>query len=265
VLKRLYHAAFPDAVRYPIGRLRRGLHDRFIRLMTPGPLPPRHLLRAVQMTPYVKEFLDVGAKAAAAIAAALAEQEIRSDSAVDVLDFGCGLSRTLRFMPRGHWRLHGCDVDGETIAWSRSAFADVAYQVNAAQPPLPFPEGHFAAAFAVSVFTHFDFADQRLWAAEMARILPPGGILVVTTMGPHALTGFPNLFLPENRDRLATEGFFLAPGGEKFNERGAFHNAAGLVRCFAPHFELLDWRSGGLDGFQDLSILRRIDSQARPA
>jgi SAM-dependent methyltransferase len=217
------------------------------------------------MTPYVAEYLEVGRKSAAAIGSSLAAHGITPEQDLDVLDFGCGLSRTLRFLPRGVWRLHGCDIDADTVGWSKSALPDVGFAVNGNEPPLPFPPQEFAAVYAVSVFTHFNLGDQRCWAAEMARILKPGGILVVTTMGPHALTGFPNLNLPENRARLESEGFFLAPGGEKFNERGAFHTARGLERCFAPFFEVLDWQSGGLDGFQDLSVLRRIDSHTPDA
>ena len=207
------------------------------------------------MTPYVEEYLEVGSKSAASLAVALGRCQVGEGARV--LDFGCGLGRTLRFL-RGHdWRLSGCDVHVAAVTWAAAAFPEVTFVVNGPSPPLPYPDASFEAIYAVSVFTHFDWEAQVAWANEMARCLACGGYLLVTTMGPHALGGFPNLATEIRRNRLAVEGFDFVRSGPNFNDNAAFHTSEGLARLAGSELELESWTSGGLDGFQDLAILRR--------
>lgn len=256
-LKSLYHRLLPPAIRYPLGRGRRFLLDTGRRWSSPGPLPPRGLLRSVQMTPYIAEYLEVGRKSAASLEAAMKAAGVAPGAAI--LDFGCGLSRTLRFFTNEEgWRLHGCDINAAAIAWSAASFPGIRFAGNRADPPLPYGDASFAAIYAVSVFTHFAEGAQVGWLEEMARCLEDGGLLLVTTMGPHALTGFPNLDTAERRARLEQRGFDFVPGESgEFNGNGAFHTAAGLGRLAGRHFHLESWACGGLDGFQDLALLRR--------
>jgi len=254
-LKSLYHRLLPPAIRYPLGRGRRFLLDTASRWAASGPLPPRRLLRSVQMTPYIREYLEVGRKSAESLRRNLLAGGVGSGA--KVLDFGCGLSRTLRFLDGGGWWLSGCDVNAPAVRWSAGAFPAIAFEVNAAAPPLPYPDASFDAIYAVSVFTHFDREAQLAWLREMARCLVDGGLLLATTMGPHALGGFPNLATPERRQRLERDGFDFVASGPNFNDNGAFHTGAGLARLAAPELVLESWTSGGLDGFQDLAILRR--------
>lgn len=261
MLKSLYHRLVPATLRYPLGRWRRFLMDTGHRLGATGPLPPRTLLRSVQMTPYIREYLEVGAKSAASIDAAL--RNVLTEDVPRVLDFGCGLGRTLRFLRDRRYELFGCDVHAAAIQWAASAFPDIRFEINAEVPPLHYGSATFDAIFAVSVFTHFDETAQRSWAQEMARCLRDQGVLVLTTMGPHALSGFPNLNTPERLQVLARAGFDYVPAAGSFNDNGAFHTAEGLDRLMGSDFELLSWKSGGLDGFQDLSVLRRRSRPCR--
>lgn len=263
-LKRVYHRLIPKSVRYPIGGLRRSLVDTWKRQQADGPLPPRPLLRKVQMTPWIDEYLAVGAKSHGAISRALADHGIGAEVSepIRALDFGCGLARTLRYFKeqdhQGHpWRLAGCDVDPALVDWSRNAFPHMDIRHNQTRPPLPWDAGAFDGLWAVSVFTHFDREQQDCWAAEVARVLRPGGLAIITTMGEHALGGFPNLNTAANARRLKQEGFYFHRVGDTFNANGAFHTEAGVRRVFEDEFELLQWRRGGLDGFQDLTVLRR--------
>lgn len=272
-LRTAYRATVPDAVRYPIGHARRAARDRWIRLTTTGPpLPPRRLLRSVQMTPWIWEYLRVGRVTAETVRRAFEEAPFESvghpgspEGRPTVLDFGCGLGRTLRFLRDVPWDLHGCDVDGESIAWARGALPEIRFEPNAHDPPLPYPAGAFDAAYAISVFTHFDAEAQQAWSRELARVVRPGGLAFVTTMGTHALGHFPNLDTEENRRRLEQEGFLYRPGGEAFNARGAFHAPREVERLFAGHhfggheggFDLVRHEPAGVDGFQDFTLLRR--------
>ncbi len=266
-LKELYHATFPASLRYPIGRWRRKFLDQMLRLRTPGPLPPRRLLTRIQETPWVREYLDVGARSADALGAELKGLSTAGETP-KVLDFGCGLGRVLRFFVDEDWQLYGCDVDAETLDWSRRAWPGVELALSASQPPLPFPDSCFDAVYSVSVFTHFDADQQRLWATELARVTRPDASALITTMGPRAFSCYP--VLAEHRRRFEEEGFYLyrgdveaearaLPGTARpaFSVHGAFHTRDGLRRFFADGWTLESYVDGGLDGFQDLAVLRR--------
>lgn len=261
-LKTLYHHLVPASIRYPVGHFRRSVADHGRRLTTPGLLPPRRLLDRVQMTPWIHEYLRVGRVSASTLTEALESVGIDRDSPADVLDFGCGLGRTLRFVVDGTWRLSGCDVDAEQVTWCRRAFPGLDLRVNAPSPPLPWSADSFDALWAVSVFTHFAESEQDAWADELARVLRPGGVAAITTMGPRALGGFAQLDTPERREQLNDEGFVFHRGGEAFNARGAFHTRDGLETFFGHHFEIREWIEGGLDGFQDLTLLVRRENTA---
>lgn len=266
-LKYAYHALVPTRIRYPMGYARRAGLDSWRRLRTAGALPPRRLLQKVQMTPWVDEYLRVGEKSWRSISQALYAADADPSADLKALDFGCGLGRTLRFCVQDtslRWELAGCDVDEALVAWSRDAFQParagrrVDVRRNETRPPLPWEDGAFDVVWTVSVFTHFDAAAQAAWAAELGRILRPGGLAAVTTMGPHAFGGFANLDTPERRAAFLEDGFLFHPGGDTFNANGAFHTEDAVRRIFQADFELLRWTEGGLDGFQDLSVLRRL-------
>lgn len=246
----------PARIRNPIGLFRRDLMDRLQRKLTRKPVPPRTLLQNIQMTPWAREYLGVGKVAAKAILHELRSLPI-SANPVRVHDFGCGSGRVLRFFPRDGWELSGCDVDREAIEWSRRALPFANLIVNDSAPPLPYAEASFDVVFSVSVFTHFSPDEQRSWARELARIVKPGGVLVISTMGPSVLADFPHFATPDNREQLETEGslFFRKTGA--FNASAAFHTPAALARQFGPQFFLQRWLERGLDGYQDLTVFIR--------
>jgi SAM-dependent methyltransferase len=238
--------------------LRRRIIDRFTRWTTSPPLPPPELLANIQISPFVAEYLDVGRRSAASIIA-VAETYLESEGPLAVLDFGCGSARTLRHMTRRGWNLHGCDVDREAIEWASQSLPGAEFRVNAQLPPLEWVDEAFDLVFAVSLFTHFSPEMQRLWARELARLLRPGGVLAVSTMGPSVLTSFPAHATIENQERLARDGSFFVEVGGGFNENAAFHSLRAVIDLFSPELELLAWSEHGLDGFQDLSVLRKRD------
>lgn len=106
---------------------------------------------------------------------------------LDVLEWGCGPCRLLRhmgeFLGQRAGRLAGADYNPETIAWCRAQVPGPAFVHNGLMPPLPFEAESFDAVYNFSVFTHLSAEVQLAWAAELHRILRPGGVLVCTTHG----------------------------------------------------------------------------------
>lgn len=105
---------------------------------------------------------------------------IRRDSRF--LDFGCGWGRFLRFF----WKdvdptnLHGCDVLPEILDVCRET--DVPGQLANIEPGgrLPYPDHHFDAIMAYSVFTHLPEAAHLHWMQELARVARPGCVFCLT-------------------------------------------------------------------------------------
>jgi len=214
------------------------------------------LLVNVQMTPWVDEFIRIGSRSASSIEAILAPLLERGDGS-RVLDFGCGCGRTLLHIRRG-WEIHGCDIDADAIDWLRTNIDDERFVTNETTPPLSWPDEHFDAVYAVSVFTHFSEDQHAVWRKELARVLRPGGLLAATTMGAAILSNFPVIATVENRSHLDESGYFFVPDQKSFNANAAFHTPGALARMLAPEFDLIATSEQGLDGFQDLSILRKV-------
>jgi SAM-dependent methyltransferase len=253
--KAIYHKFIPESVRNPIGMARRRFADRLSRLARSGPLPPPALLLNVQMTPFVDEFITIGERSARSIRTALQPCLPASGR---VLDFGCGCGRTALPLSRAtSWELHGCDVDAPAVEWLGRALGRDRFRTNGAHPPLPFADASFDAVYAVSVFTHFSEHEQHAWSAELARVLASGGVAAVTTMGPGVIENFPAHVNPANRATLRDRGFLFIEDDRAFNARAAFHTPGGLARLFSAHFSLWQHYERGLDGFQDLTLLRK--------
>jgi SAM-dependent methyltransferase len=104
-----------------------------------------------------------------------------------ILDFGCGAGRTLRHFAAeaqaGELEVWGADIDEPSIDWLH---ANLCPPLNAVRcdvdPPLPFEDGSFGFAWAISVFTHLT-GNSADWLLELHRVLEPGGLLMASYMG----------------------------------------------------------------------------------
>ena len=121
-----------------------------------------------------------------AIAAALLEPALggRPGRAL-VLDAGCGTGLNLRALSRFGAAV-GIDLAPEAIAFCRERGARAA---RASLLALPFPEKTFDAVTSFDVVYHAWVTDDRAAVAEMARVLKPGGLLLVRVPALRALWG----------------------------------------------------------------------------
>ena len=112
--------------------------------------------------------------------AKMLEMSIRRDT--NFLDFGCGWGRFLRFF----WKdvdeanLHGCDVYSDIIDVCRKT--NVPGQLSNLERGgrLPYPDNHFDAMMAYSVFTHLPETTHLHWMRELARVARPGCVFCLT-------------------------------------------------------------------------------------
>lgn len=105
-----------------------------------------------------------------------------------VLDLGCGTG-TLALMAHAEQpgaTIAGLDADPVILERARAkaaaAGAPIAFQQGFSNR-LPFDDGHFDAVLSTLFFHHLSDGDKRATAAEIRRVLAPGGRLVVADLG----------------------------------------------------------------------------------
>lgn len=195
-----------------------------------------------------------------------------------VLDWGSGCGRVSRNLARiGIHHLHGCDIDSEAVSWC-SANVPGAFELTGVDPPLPYENESMDVVIATSVFTHLTRDDQIVWLREMRRILAPGGLLLASVAGSDVVrlgrsprlqahrpgspvtraaamrriarlsrAGIIDGHLDEHLDGIAPPGYY----------RMTFQTRRYTRKTWPQHFTVLDHIVRGLNGHQDLVVLRR--------
>ena len=161
-------------------------YERLLELRTGGsetvidglPVPPRQLMVRVAASADPAWFVESGRLAAQSIRAVAPVSDARA-----LLDFGCGCGRVVRQWRELSTGIHGCDLDPAAIAWCRANLGFAQFERNELEPPLPYADESFDLAYGLSVFTHLPEDAQLRWIAELARVLRPGGRLVLSTHG----------------------------------------------------------------------------------
>jgi cyclopropane fatty-acyl-phospholipid synthase-like methyltransferase len=95
------------------------------------------------------------------------------------LDVGCGNGKTVSSLLREGAEATGLDFSAEAIESCRSLFGDRAEFVVADSSDMPFADGSFDVVTAVHVFEHLRPEEAAATAAEIERVLAPGGTALV--------------------------------------------------------------------------------------
>jgi SAM-dependent methyltransferase len=131
----------------------------------------------------VEAFDAAGRRARQAIEAALPHDWTWQGKRV--LDFGCGVGRTLRHFVREAQQgaFTGCDLHVPSVEWlTRELSPPFEFFANGEEPPLPVADSSFDLVYAGSVFSHLTDSWAR-WLLEMQRVLAARGLLVATFHG----------------------------------------------------------------------------------
>lgn len=101
-----------------------------------------------------------------------------------ILDLACGKGR---FLAKIGSRGVGLDWNAESLRWTQRVSTRL---TRGSVLSLPFADGTFAGVHAADIIEHFGPADARQLLSEAARVLRPGGRLVIST--PHLKRSFYN-------------------------------------------------------------------------
>ena len=95
-----------------------------------------------------------------------------------VLEAGCGTGyNALELERRNGWRMYPMDLQMEGLAYGRTMGLQRLVQGDVAA--LPFRDGSFDAVVSLDVIVHFPRGEETRALAEFARVLAPGGLLVL--------------------------------------------------------------------------------------
>jgi SAM-dependent methyltransferase len=223
-----------------------------------GPaFPPGTLIEAVAGAPLVSWFHAMGKRGADCITDVLRQNGLEMETFDAMLDFGCGCGRVTRHWSRlPHVQVHGTDYNPELVAWCRQHLRFARFGTNQLMPPLAYDDNAFDFVYALSVFTHLAESTQAAWMHELARVVKPGGHLLVTTHG-----DFYTQYLDEDERRRYHAGqLVLRPGlVEGDNVCAAFQSESQVRSTLAAGWQMVACVPEGSLGTprQDLYLLRK--------
>lgn len=155
------------------------------------PLPPVDLIRitsglyrrATDPDAVYRRFEATGEENAAWIGDKLAANGAAIGEFDALLDFGCGCGRVTRRWKDLPGKVHGSDYNPNLASWCAEHLGFGDFRANGAEPPLPYEDDTFDFIYSFSIFTHLDEPLQIPWMRELARVVRPGGLLLITVSG----------------------------------------------------------------------------------
>lgn len=128
------------------------------------------------------------------------DPHIERDRPLDVLEAGCGTGHmSRRLADRYGWRMFPSDLSAVGLAHARSGGLTRLTQLD--MRALPFRQASFDAVFSLDVIAHLDPGEEGAVFQDFARVLRPGGLLIVRTSALDILRSRHSEFVGE-RQRL---------------------------------------------------------------
>ena len=228
------------------------------------PIPPAELRFRVHGNLSQKAFLNVGRQVANNIRNCVERVGGEWSSFKDILDFGCGSARIIRYFlaEDAGKNFTGIDINQELIEWCKVHIHGIDWRLTPTHPPTPLADKSFDFIYGISVFTHLDRELQTLWLKELDRLIRPGGMILLTVHGA-AYARRINLGEPK-REELVENGFLYLSGvtGKwKLDGLPDFYQTAiqttdQVQQEWSEYFEILGHFEGGINELQDAVLLK---------
>jgi len=219
------------------------------------PLPPQEmrLLSAGSAKP--DRFVDSGRTGLEWLRTTLARHDVALDDGTDLLEFGCGAGRYLRHLPDHVGSVVGVDYNPYLLAWTTANLRFASFEACGPRPPLPERDARFDVVYAIDVFSHLEESAQVPWFEELARVLRPGGLMVLTLHGAGWMDNLPiALKRAFDEGRLAV----LRPLLSGTNGCAAYHPRAYVERVFESRLPLAEYAEhAALELWQDVAVFRK--------
>jgi ubiquinone/menaquinone biosynthesis C-methylase UbiE len=156
-----------------------------------------------------------------------------------LLDVGCGTGNLLGRLG-GRFRCAGCDPAAEMLERARAASPGADLRQASAEA-LPYEDEQFDAALLIEVVRYLD--DPRPALRELARVLRPGGLALVTFAPLGSTSLYPLVNAVTSRVRLpglthVRQHFHTARGAERLLASAGFADVEVGARYFGPFIYL---------------------------
>jgi SAM-dependent methyltransferase len=237
------------------------------------PLPPDERMSVVSVGG-VGGFLEGGFGGFMAVWRAAERVGVDVGSFRDVLDFGCGCGRTLRYWKHyaDRVKLRGCDVDRAAVEWCKKNIDFVDVYHSPLEPPLAYANDSFDLVYSISIFSHLSEKNHLEWVEELARVTRPGGHLVLSIHGFRAMerlladsarTSINGISSPEVSNAsnvLQKHGFaFIRQDGMVNPDLYGmtFISPDYIAKNWTKSCDLVHVEPGGIDDWQDVVLLRK--------
>jgi SAM-dependent methyltransferase len=204
-------------------------------------------------------FLELGRRGFDCIRETLERNGTPIGGLKDVLDFGCGCGRVIRFWNGfADTRICGTDINTYLVEACQRCVPFASISKNSMVAMLDYANQSFDLVYAFSVFTHLDISAQTAWRDEFHRILRPRGILLLTLHGNAYKGRLTGKELEDFNSGRPVVRLGQYPGG---NLCVSFHPESYVRETLAEGFEIVDAVPEGAKGnpAQDLYMLRRAD------
>lgn len=230
--------------------------------------PPAHLLERISGSSSRSDFEDSFVHLRKAVHHYLAQAGFSFNSFNNILDLGCGVGRfalAFKDILQPNQKLYACDVHQECAEWCKSNISWAETIHSDIEPPLDYASGQFDLVYGLSVFTHLNLDLQFRWAAEIHRILKPGGVAFLTFHGTLFIAMF---FQNQMQDAAVREIYSVGDDGlfaylsndtavQGQVDVASAHNDAFIKEQFAAFDIIRYFPRAGLAREQDLYVFTR--------
>ena len=223
-------------------------------------LPSASLRYRVNGSPDIESFFDEGKKCKEDIMAALNSIGKDIETFENILDFGCGCGRTLRWFSEytETSNFFGADIDCQAIEYCNNYLSNMKFITNNFVPPINFKDNTFDLIYSISVFTHIDEYHQYNWLEELNRIATPDAVLLLSIHGETCWSKLPAKY----KDEITKKGIVFVTdniwdGIFPSGYQSTFHTKEYIFDNYSKYFKLLKYIPQGISNFQDLVILQK--------
>jgi ubiquinone/menaquinone biosynthesis C-methylase UbiE len=171
-----------------VAHVQRRAERKLTRQTTPPyedglPMPPPALRVVVSGTPDASWFSKRGEADAERILQLATAHGLDSGAPLRVWDLGCGCGRVARHIApqitAAGGLFQGSDIDPRGVRWCDESLPGE-YFTNKLRPPTRQQSASIDLVYAVSVLTHLRENATETWIEELARVVRPGGLAVLT-------------------------------------------------------------------------------------
>jgi len=182
---------------------------------------------------------------------------------INILDWGCGPARIIRHLPGlldASCHVYGTDYNPRSIEWCRKNLPGINFNLNGAEPPLPYVDNSFDVLYGISIFTHLPEELHYAWFKELVRISRNGAVIFLTLHG----DAFKAKLTDPEQAHFNT-GKLLIKGNTRVGHRtyAAFHPEPFVREFFSGH-QVLEHIPGGVirgKPQQDIWIVRVVKEE----